>query len=137
TKIDHSLLHKIHQPAGRGDEYIDTALEGCSLLAVTGPADYGCAGDAFRGELAAFGIDLVSQFTRRGKHEHRGAPAILSTVQLLQDRQQKCCGFTCASLGGSDDIAAIEYDRNGHCLYGSGFSKTHLLALFRQERLQA
>src|SRR5690606_24385959 len=83
TKIDHSLLHKIHQPAGRGDEYIDTALEGRSLLAVTGPADYGCAVDAFRGELAAFGIDLISQFTRRGKHEYRGALAALTSIQLL------------------------------------------------------
>ena len=67
--------------------------------------------------LNRFGY-LDGEFAGRREHEHRGFVAI--EVEPRKERKRECRGLSCTSLGGAEQVSALQKGGNCLCLNGGG-----------------
>ncbi|MNS87259.1 hypothetical protein D3C72_1211970 [compost metagenome] len=121
-EVDGALRHVVEQPARRGHDDIDAALEGLDLR-----VDAHAAEHHHRAQLQVFAIvadallHLGGKLTRGGQHQcahwHAGAArgriAGGGFAQQLQHRQREARGLAGAGLGAGEQVATFENGRNG------------------------
>jgi hypothetical protein len=123
---------QVKQAAGRCDEDVDAAFQ-LHLLLVDR-----CAADDeadLEGSLADIVLearsDLVDQFAGRSKDEGTGAPVLRSLAVLHQhfdDRQAEGRRLASAGLRQTDEVVALQNERNSFSLDRSG----NLVTLLRK-----
>ena len=117
-KIDRSLVGKIDQAAGRGDEHIDAAGEILLVAADRGAAEHG--GDLEMrepGVVARAGGDLAGKLARRGEDQHAARTwtwPLVGGNQPVDRRQHEGRGLAGAGLGDAEQVAPGE--NSGDCL---------------------
>ena len=125
VEAQRALVDEVEQAARRGHQHVDAVRQRTDLLVDRHAADGERDGE--RTDVPAVGAeavgDLAGQFARRREHQHAAGflvgPQALG-VQALQDRQREGRGLAGSGLRDADDIAALQHERNGLGLDGSG-----------------
>src|SRR5207248_8984797 len=97
AQVDRPFLQVVHQPARRGDDDVDAALELGALVTVadaTEDGDGAQVGEA--GEIAKGGFDLRGEFAR-GLEDEDARAAV--RAEPREDGQRKGRGLARAGLG--------------------------------------
>ena len=116
-----ALFHEVDQAARRGDEDVHAVLELVDLRGVGQAAHHG--EDAVMrggGDGGAHLADLLGQLARGGDHEHERALPALGMAQAVERGQREGRGLAGAGLGGGDEVAPFERERDGLLLDGRG-----------------
>ena len=72
------------------------------------------------GDGGAHLADLLGQLARGGDHEHERALPALGMAQAVERGQREGRGLAGAGLGGGDEVAPFERERDGLLLDGRG-----------------
>mmetsp|Transcript_7374 Transcript_7374/g.12914 ORF Transcript_7374/g.12914 Transcript_7374/m.12914 type:complete len:324 (+) Transcript_7374:363-1334(+) len=116
-----AAFEMVEQAAGRGDQHVNTLVDGCFLFLKRNAAD-----QQRLGKLHVFGVDvevlghLRGKFTGRAKHQRARHPrARAATGQHGDHWQGEGSGLASAGLGDAQNVATLEGGRNRAGLNGS------------------
>ena len=119
-EVDGLLVHEVDEAPRRGDEHVHAAREAVDLrLDLHAAHHIGDAQAAGAGDGLADFLNLHGQLSRGGDDEHGRRLLALGAGEDVQARQREGGRFSRAGLGGGDDIAALEDERDGLGLNGS------------------
>ena len=126
------LVEVVVEPPGRGDDHLDTSLEGLDLRVHPHPSDHDRGADvAAMAEPLQLRADLQRQLSRR--RQDQGARPVLA-VESLEDRQRERQRLPRAGGRATDHVLALQRRRHGLRLDGRGGLEPR--AVQRSERLR-
>ena len=118
-EVDGLLVHEVDEAPRRGDEHVHAAREAVDLRLDFHAAHHiGDAQAAGAGDGLADFLNLHGQLSRGGDDEHGRCLLALGAGEDVQARQREGGRFARAGLGGGDDVAALEDERDGLGLNG-------------------
>ena len=112
-EFDRLLVHKVNQPARRGDEHVTSALQALDLRIVRKAADDGR--DAMMGRhchLGGYVTNLLRKFAGGSHDEHERALPVFCVLELVHRRKRERRRLASARLRCCDDIATFQHKRN-------------------------
>jgi hypothetical protein len=127
SQVDVALPDQVEQPARRGDEDVDSALQLTDLGTLLDPPE----DDGVElPQVPAVGVDTLADLSRQlpcGREDQRtdGATALpgeVPTLQVLEHREREGGGLAGARLGTAEHISAVEEQRDRLFLNGCGFN---------------
>ena len=115
------LVHEVHEAAGRGDEHVGAVLELLDLRLVGQAAHHGgYAVVGGHGHGGAHLADLLRQLARGRDHQHERPLPALRVPEPVQGGQRERGRLARAGLGGRNEVAALQHQRDGLLLHGGG-----------------
>ena len=127
-QLDVAALDQVEQPARRGDQDVDAAVQGLDLPAEAQAADHHAE---LQPEAAAVGVeaaaDLDGELARRRQHQRPrvlGLRTLAESGEVLQDGQREGGGLAGAGLGDAQHVAALQQRRDGARLDRRGHGVT-------------
>ncbi len=128
AQLDDAAFHEVVQPAGRGHEDVDAAVELRDLPLVLRAAHHGehAAVRRFR-QLRASGVDLLGQLARGAHDERPRRSRALGAADALEQGQRERGRLAGAGGRGGHDIATFEDQRDRLLLHGGGGGEAHPL----------
>lgn len=129
-QIAKPLLDQIQQTAGRSNDDIDTFLQRIDLMKLANaPEDRGNAEVQMATKYLEPIGNLADEFTRRSQNEHAGSILRCGawvSRQTMEQRQREGRRLARSRLSHSQQIAALQKQRDGLCLDGGGRLVTSL-----------
>ncbi len=143
-EVGRVVSHVIHEAARRGDDHVHARAQRTLLRIHRHAAVHR---DARKTRVVRQSLDLVfnldGQFTRRSEHKRPrgGLLQRFAPKEALQDRNEECRRFPCASLGTRDHVNAGhgQWDDtalNGPCLAPSQILDAAQEAIVQSEALE-
>ncbi|MEZ4647433.1 MAG: hypothetical protein R3E97_01380 [Candidatus Eisenbacteria bacterium] len=129
--VDVAAPHMVDEPAGSGDEDVDTVTEH-HLLRLDRNAAIG-AGRRDAG-VGGVGVDVLRDLDRQlpgGNEDQRAEVILLTLEQTVEDRQCEGCRLARAGLRAGHDVIPLQEERDCLRLNGCGFA---VLDLFQSTR---